>query len=155
MKVSNNEINSLKSLQAELQQSHQIIWGLHWSMFGKGFLANHPFLDDPIEEIDEMVDWVAERIVQLGGIPVDSYEDVLTLATSKSIESRPYSMNNAISGIKLVLSELDKALYEARKGLDSVDTATGSQIDSYLGTIEKYLWMISAEASMESEDMHE
>lgn len=155
MKASSNEINSLKNLQAELQQSHQIIWGLHWSMFGKGFLANHPFLDDPLEEIDEMVDWVAERIVQLGDIPIDSYEDVLKLATSKSIESRPYSMNNAISGIKVVLSELDKALYDARKGLDSVDTATSSQIDAYIGTIEKYLWMISAEASMESEDMHD
>lgn len=155
MKASSNEIQGLKQLQAELQQAHQIIWGLHWSMFGKGFLANHPFLDDPLEEIDEMVDWVAERIVQLGDIPIDSYEEVLKLATSKSIESRPYSMNNAISGIKVVLSELDKALYDARKGLDSVDTATSSQIDAYIGTVEKYLWMISAEASLESGDMHD
>jgi starvation-inducible DNA-binding protein len=123
MKASSNEIKGLKQLQAELQQAHQIIWGLHWSMFGKGFLANHPFLDDPLEEIDEMVDWVAERIVQLGDIPIDSYEEVLKLAT--------------------------------RKGLDSVDTATSSQIDAYIGTVEKYLWMISAEASLESGDMHE
>ncbi|QNO01198.1 DNA binding protein [Lactobacillus phage Lbab1] len=155
MKASSNEIKGLKQLQAELQQAHQIIWGLHWSMFGKGFLANHPFLDDPLEEIDEMVDWVAERIVQLGDIPIDSYEEVLKLATSKSIESRPYAMSNAISGIKVVLAELDKALYDAREKLDSRDTATSSQIDSYIGTIEKYLWMISSESSLESSDMHD
>lgn len=148
MKASSKEIQGLKQLQAELQQAHQIIWGLHWSMFGKGFLANHPFLDNPLEEIDEMVDWIAERIVQLGDIPLNSYEEVLKLATSKSIESRPYAMRNAINGIKVVLSELDKALYDARKGLDSIDTATSSQIDAYIGTIEKYLWMISSEASL-------
>lgn len=149
MKATDAEINSLKVLQAELQQVHQIIWGLHWNMYGKSFLSVHPFLDTPLEEIDEMVDWVAERIVQVGGLPVTAYEDVVSIAPSKSIDSRAYEVGNAIGGIRLALNELDGTLYKTRAALDKFDTATASQLDAYIGTIEKYLWMVSSEGALE------
>ena len=142
MNASTAEQASLRRLQADLQQAHQNIWGLHWSMQGEGFLANHPFLDDPLEEIDKMVDWVAERLVQVGGIPVDSYEEVISLSSMSSVVSQMYDMDDALKGIENTLSSLDKSLLDTRSSLDDEDTATGSQLDSYIGTVEKYLWMI-------------
>ena len=144
MKVSSAEQASLRRLQANLQQAHQNVWAYHWSMKGVGFLANHPFLDDPLEEIDEMVDWVAERLVQVGGVPVNSYDEVLTLANMGSVTSQMYSMEDALKGIENSLNSLDSAMLDARQNLDDVDTATSSQLDSYIGTIEKYLWMIQS-----------
>lgn len=143
-----DEVTVLNTLQANLQQAHQIVWGLHWSMSGKGFLATHPFLDDPLDEIHEMVDWVAERTVQVGGVPVDSYEDVLKLASHASIESRMYEIGNAVSGLITAFTQLGEDLRAARKGLSPEDTATASQIDGYIGDIDKYTWMLQKEGEV-------
>ena len=92
-----------------------------------------------------MVDWVAERIIQLGGLPLTAYEDVIRLSKTKSIISQGYSVDSAMTGVLKVLNATDEVMLNTRKGLDEIDTPTGSQLDSYLGTLEKYIWMVESE----------
>jgi starvation-inducible DNA-binding protein len=145
MKASNEEIKGMIKLQAQLQQAHQVIWALHWNMKGERFLSDHPWLDDPLEEVDEMVDWVAERIVQLGGLPLTSYEDIVRLSVTRSAVSQDYSVDSAMSGVLQALNDTDDVMLNTRKNLDEADTPTGSKLDDYLGTLEKYIWMVGSE----------
>lgn len=145
MEASSEEIKGMTKLQAQLQQAHQVMWALHWNMKGKRFLSDHPWLDEPLEEIDEMVDWVAERIIQLGGFPLTAYEDVVRLSKTRSVISQDYSVDSAMTGILQVLKATDEVMLNTRKGLDAIDTPTGSKLDDYLGTLEKYIWMVESE----------
>ena len=145
MKASNEEIKVMVKLQAQLQQAHQVMWALHWNMKGERFLSDHPWLDDPLEEVDEMVDWVAERIVQLGGLPLTSYEDIVRLSITRSAVPQVYSVDSAMSGVLQALNDTDDVMLNTRKNLDEVDTPTGSKLDDYLGTLEKYIWMVGSE----------
>ena len=40
----------------------------HWNVKGPNFIALHKLFDDIVEDVDEYVDVLAERVVQLGGL---------------------------------------------------------------------------------------
>jgi len=63
-------INMLQVTQANLQQAHETAWAIHWLMRGSRFLTDHPLIDGMLEELFEETDWIAERIIQVGGMPL-------------------------------------------------------------------------------------
>src|SRR5262245_13045747 len=57
----NQRLADLVDLQMQLKQAH-------WNVKGPNFIGLHELFDKITEEVEDYVDMVAERIVQLGGI---------------------------------------------------------------------------------------
>src|ERR1051325_373535 len=57
----NQRLADCIDLQTQCKQAH-------WNVKGAEFIALHKLLDEISEEVEEYVDLLAERIVQLGGI---------------------------------------------------------------------------------------
>ena len=64
----------LNQLVADLYTMRVIVHQTHWYMRDHGFLFYHPLLDDFIDDIDDQVDEVAERLVTLDGAPYSTLQ---------------------------------------------------------------------------------
>src|SRR6476619_3798249 len=57
----NQRLADVLDLQLQLKQAH-------WNVKGPNFIALHELFDEVAEDVEDYVDTIAERIVQLGGI---------------------------------------------------------------------------------------
>ncbi|MGZ3174025.1 MAG: DNA starvation/stationary phase protection protein Dps, partial [Croceibacterium sp.] len=69
----NRRLADCIDLQTQCKQAH-------WNVKGVNFIALHELFDDINESVEEYVDLLAERVVQLGGVA----EGTLRLAATRS-----------------------------------------------------------------------
>lgn len=153
MKSYNNEyINTLQATQANLQQAHETAWAIHWLMRGSRFLTDHPLIDDMLEELFEETDWIAERIIQVGGMPLTSLNQVIQNTTINDVPS-VYNddTNDSIKQLVEIFESLDET-YNAlhTSASENKDVVTTSQVEQYLGYVEKTIWMLNAELNKQA-----
>ncbi|MTH18245.1 DNA starvation/stationary phase protection protein [Flavobacterium sp. LC2016-01] len=116
----------------------------HWNVEGKDFHSMHLFFEQQYEELDEIVDSVAERIRTLGHYPPASLKEFLAL-TQLSEQSR--TKNDSLGYISELLEDHESILILLReniKNFDSVwsDLGTSDYITGLLETHEKMAWML-------------
>lgn len=144
---SNEYINMLQVTQANLQQAHETAWAIHWLMRGSRFLTDHPLIDGMLEELFEETDWIAERIIQVGGMPLTSLNQVIQNTTINDVPS-VYNddTNDSIKQLVEIFESLDET-YNAlhTSASENEDVVTTSQVEQYLGYVEKTIWMLKAE----------
>lgn len=144
---SNEYINMLQVTQANLQQAHETAWAIHWLMRGSRFLTDHPLIDGMLEELFEETDWIAERIIQVGGMPLASLNQVIQKTTMNDVPS-VYNddTNDSIKQLVDVFESLDETYNVLHTSAsENEDVVTTSQVEQYLGYIEKTIWMLNAE----------
>jgi starvation-inducible DNA-binding protein len=134
----NQRLADCIDLQTQCKQAH-------WNVKGPGFIALHKLFDEINEEVEEYVDLLAERIVQLGGIAEGTARvvaerstlNVYPLVTSTGPEHVD-ALATAVAGVgrtvRLGIQEMDE-LGDA----DSADIMT--QISRGL---DKALWFLEA-----------
>jgi starvation-inducible DNA-binding protein len=115
----------------------------HWNVKGPNFIALHELFDQINEDVEEYVDDIAERAVQLGGVA----EGTARMAAKRSSLAEYLAM--AVDGrshIEALASALAAFGAAARKGIDQanelgeLDTA-----DLFTGIsrgIDKWLWFV-------------
>lgn len=148
MKSYNDDyINMLQVTQANLQQAHETAWAIHWLMRGSRFLTDHPLIDGMLEELFEETDWIAERIIQVGGMPLTSLNQVISNTTSNDVPS-VYNddTNDSIKQLVEIFESLDETYNVLHTSAsENEDVVTTSQVEQYLGYVEKTIWMLNAE----------
>jgi starvation-inducible DNA-binding protein len=134
----NQRLADCIDLQTQCKQAH-------WNVKGPSFIALHKLFDEINEEVEEYVDLIAERIVQLGGIAEGTARtvaerstlDVYPLVTSSGPE-HVEALSQALAGfartVRLGIEEMNE-LGDA----DSADIMT--QISR---GIDKTLWFVEA-----------
>ena len=151
MKSYNDDyINMLQVTQASLQQAHETAWAIHWLMRGSRFLTDHPLIDGMLEELFEETDWIAERIIQVGGMPLTSLNQVISNTNINDVPS-VYSddTNNSVKQLVDIFETLDDTYNKLHsEASDAGDVVTTSQVEQYLGYIEKTVWMLNAEIGL-------
>ena len=60
---------TLNQLVADLSQMAMIIHQTHWYMRGTNFLKLHPLMDQFMDEINDQLDVISERLLTLDGNP--------------------------------------------------------------------------------------
>ena len=127
----------MNEIVADLTQTHMLVHQHHWYMLGRGFLKLHPYLDEVMDELAEQQDGVAERLIEINGSPISTYEEVL----------EETNVPDQLGSWDLSIEERFQLIVNAYKQLreDEGDDSTNDLLIAYHTAVEKRIWMMSAE----------
>ena len=118
----------------------------HWNVEGIDFYAKHTFFESQYEQLDEIMDSVAERIRTLGHYAPATLDAFLKL-THLSEQSR--EKNDSAGFIKELLGDHESIIVHLRENInhfanDLQDAGTSDFITGLMETHEKMAWMLRA-----------
>lgn len=118
----------------------------HWNVEGGDFHAMHKFFEEQYEQLDEIMDNVAERIRSIGHYAPATLQSFLELThlTEKSEEK-----NNSQGFIELLLTDHESIIEFLRGNInrfanDFNDLGTSDFITGLMEDHEKMAWMLRA-----------
>lgn len=134
----NQRLADIVDLQAQMKQAH-------WNVKGPHFIGLHELFDEIAEAIEEYVDMIAERAVQLGGIA----EGTVRVAASRSrLEEYPLDIADGSAHVEAVARALSTFGREARVTIDEAgaldDADTADLFTEVSRGIDKWLWFVEA-----------
>ncbi len=134
----NERLADVIDLQMQLKQAH-------WNVKGPHFIGLHELFDKISEEVEEYVDLIAERIVQLGGIA----EGTVRVAASRSrLDEYPLAIAEGSAHVEAVARGLSTFGREARMAIDEAarfeDADTADLFTEVSRGIDKALWFVEA-----------
>lgn len=136
----------LNQLVADLSQMSTVIHQTHWYMRGPEFLTLHPLMDDYMDEINDQLDVISERLITLDGSP---YSTLREWADNTGIKDEVGSWDRTIPERMEVLVEGYRYLARLyQKGIDvsgeEGDDSTQDIFIAFKTDIEKKIWMLQA-----------
>ena len=142
--AANKVVESLQQLLADYQVFYTNLRGFHWNIKGHGFFVLHSKFEDMYNDAAEKVDELAERILMLGGVPVNKFSEYLKVAKVKEVSG----VSCGDEALENILSTYGQFIAEERKLLSHVseagDEATVALMSDYLKEQEKLVWMLVA-----------
>lgn len=140
-------IAMLNATMADILDNHYQTLLAHWNTRGPNFIALHQFFDEYAGSngADNWCDWVAERIVQLGGTVQTTIQFI---AERTSLKKYPVGAMNAEQHVEAlataaatIIRRLHDGIALARRADDSVTADILAQVQR---SAEKYLWLLEA-----------
>ncbi|QHS61289.1 Dps family protein [Chitinophaga agri] len=118
----------------------------HWNVEGPDFHSKHVFFEAQYEELDEIMDSVAERVRSLGHYSPATLKDYLQL-THLTEKSR--AANDGAGFIGELLADHESIIIHLRENIDRFanewnDQGTSDYITGLMETHEKMAWMLRA-----------
>lgn len=122
----------------------------HWNVKGPSFIALHELFDAVTEEVRAVVDDLAERIAQLGGVAVGSAK---TVAAVSQLAEYPADIVTGPAHVKHVADQLAMFANGLRAAIDVADdhddTVTEDILTGAAGAMDKQLWFVEAHLQAE------
>ena len=136
----NNLLADAIDLQTQAKQAH-------WNVKGPQFIALHKLFDEIDEAVEEYVDLLAERVVQLGGIAEGTARVV---AERSELPEYPLTISTGEEHVWALSSALSSFGERVRRAIDQtadLDDVDASDICTEIsrGT-DKWLWFVEAHA---------
>ena len=118
----------------------------HWNVEGPDFHSKHLFFESQFQQLDNIIDTVAERIRTLGHYAPGSLKEYLEL-THLSEQSRESNDSNGF--IKELLADHESILIHLRENINRFgtvlhDLGSSDYITGLLENHEKMAWMLRA-----------
>ena len=139
------DINAeLNGLLADLQVYYQNLRGLHWNVSGRHFFGLHAKFEELYDEVNGVIDEIAERILTLGSVPLHSLADY-----QKNSRIEPViNVSDGEEAVKAVVSNL-RTLLDSERGLlkkaaEAGDEGTAALLSGLIASQEKQHWMLQA-----------
>jgi starvation-inducible DNA-binding protein len=130
-------------LQTQIKQAH-------WNIKGPNFIALHELFDKINEEVEDYVDDIAERAVQLGGVAEGTSRMVAKRSSLSEYPANAVDGRSHVEALSSVLAAFGKA---ARKGIDQAnefsDLDTADLFTEVSRGIDKWLWFVEAHLQAE------
>ena len=134
----NARLADCKDLQTQVKQAH-------WNVKGPSFISLHLLFDKINEDVEDYVDEIAERAVQLGGVAEGTARMV---AKRSSLAEYPASAVDGRSHVEALSSALAAFGKSARKAIgeanDLGDLDTADLFTEVSRGIDKWLWFVEA-----------
>jgi len=139
----NARLADCKDLQTQVKQAH-------WNVKGPDFIGLHLLFDKINDDVENYVDEIAERAVQLGGVAEGTARMV---AKRSSLSEYPASAVEGRGHVEALSSALAAFGKSARKAIgeadDLGDLDTADLFTEVSRGIDKWLWFVEAHLQAE------
>jgi starvation-inducible DNA-binding protein len=117
----------------------------HWNVKGPNFIALHELFDEVNEAVEDYVDDIAERAVQLGGVAEGTARVVAKQSTLREYPANAVGGHAHVDALSTALAAFGTA---ARMAIDRAnelgDLDTADVFTEISRGIDKWLWMVEA-----------
>src|SRR5213594_1610532 len=134
----NQRLADCIDLQAQCKQAH-------WNVKGPTFIALHKLFDEINEDVEEYVDLIAERIVQLGGIA----EGTVGVVEGRStLIDYPLTLSTGAEHVAALSDALAAFGRTVRVGIEEMneleDAGSADILTEISRGVDKWLWFVEA-----------
>jgi starvation-inducible DNA-binding protein len=134
----NQRLADCIDLQTQCKQAH-------WNVKGPNFIALHKLFDEINGAVEEYVDLLAERVVQLGGIAAGTARIV---AVRSTLIDYPLTLSTGAQHVAALSDALAQFGRTARIGIEEMneleDAASADILTEIARGIDKWLWFVEA-----------
>lgn len=134
----NQRLADCINLQTQCKQAH-------WNVKGPTFIALHELFDQVNEAVEEYVDLIAERIVQLGGVAEGT---AAVVAARSALPEYSLVLSAGAEHVAALSDALAAFGRTARHGIDEMDDLDDADSADILTEvsrgIDKWLWFVEA-----------
>jgi starvation-inducible DNA-binding protein len=134
----NQRLADCIDLQTQCKQAH-------WNVKGATFIALHKLFDEINEAVEEYVDLLAERIVQLGGVAEGTAGVV---ASRSTLSSYPLAIASGAEHVAALADALAAFGRTVRLGIDEMsdldDAVSADILTGIARGIDKWVWFVEA-----------
>jgi starvation-inducible DNA-binding protein len=117
----------------------------HWNVKGPDFIALHKLFDEVNDDVEEYVDLIAERAVQLGGVADGTARSVAKRSTLPEYPLKGGTGRQHVEALSSALASFGKAVRTAIAESDRLDDADTNDIFVEISRgVDKWLWMVEA-----------
>ena len=138
VRLLNQRLAESIDLQTQCKQAH-------WNVKGPTFIALHKLFDEINEDVEEYVDLIAERIVQLGGIAEGT---VGVVAERSSLVDYPLTLSTGAEHVAALSDALAAFGRIARIGIEEMneleDADSADILTEISRGVDKWLWFVEA-----------
>lgn len=139
----NSRLADAIDLQTQTKQAH-------WNVKGPDFIALHKLFDEVNEDVEEYVDDIAERIVQLGGAAEGTARAVAKRSALQEYAAKSNSGRDHVDALSSALAAFGKGV---RRAIDTAtelkDADTADLFTEISRGTDKWLWMVEAHLQAE------
>ncbi len=134
----NQRLAEAIDLQTQCKQAH-------WNVKGPSFIGLHKLFDDVNEDVEEYVDQIAERIIQLGGIAEGTVGAVEARST---LPDYPLALSNGaehVAALSDALAAFGRTIRIAVEEMNELEDAGSADILTGISRgVDKWLWFVEA-----------
>ena len=134
----NQHLADALDLQTQCKQAH-------WNVKGPNFIALHKLFDEVSEAVEEYVDLIAERVVQLGGIAEGT---AAVVAERSALATYPLTIlagEDHVAALSTALAAFGKTARHGIADMTALDEADGADLLTEVSRgIDKWLWFVEA-----------
>src|SRR6266540_1200353 len=134
----NQRLADCIDLQTQCKQAH-------WNVKGPTFIALHKLFDEVNEEVEEYVDLLAERVVQLGGVAEGT---VGVVAERSTLVDYPLGLSTGaehVAALSDALSMFGRTVRVGIEEMNELEDADSADILTEISRgVDKWLWFVEA-----------
>jgi starvation-inducible DNA-binding protein len=122
----------------------------HWNVKGPAFIALHELFDKVNEDVEEYVDLIAERAVQLGGVAEGTARSVAKRSTLPEYAAKGATGPAHVDALSSALAAFGKLARQAiDQSSDLKDADTADVFTEISRGVDKWLWFVEAHLQAE------
>jgi starvation-inducible DNA-binding protein len=134
----NQRLADCIDLQTQCKQAH-------WNVKGPSFIALHKLFDEINEDVEEYVDLLAERVVQLGGVAEGT---AAAVAKRTALRDYPLTISSGPDHVDALSDALAAFGRTARIGIEEMneleDADSADILTEISRGVDKWLWFVEA-----------
>jgi starvation-inducible DNA-binding protein len=122
----------------------------HWNVKGPNFIALHELFDKVSEDVEDYVDSIAERAVQLGGVAEGTARMVAKRSALAEYPAKAVDGRGHVEALSSALAAFGKASRQAIAQANELgDLDTADLFTEVSRGIDKWLWFVEAHLQAE------
>ena len=122
----------------------------HWNVKGPSFIALHELFDKINEDVEDYVDDIAERAVQLGGVAEGTARMVAKRSSLAEYPAKAVDGRSHVEALSSALAAFGKVARQAIEEANELrDLDTADLFTEVSRGIDKWLWFVEAHLQAE------